>query len=78
MDVSVSPMVSSRAREVVAVLAPAWGNAKGLIRKVALLEGELVEARRARDVARERVRHLLDSLAEGARWLVASEMERRE
>jgi hypothetical protein len=76
--VSVSPMGSSRAREVVAVLAPAWGNAKGLIRKVALLEGELVEARRARDVARERVRHLLDSLAEGARWLVASEMERRE
>jgi hypothetical protein len=78
--VSVSPMGSSWAREVVsvAVLVPAWGNAKGLIRKVALLEGELVEARRARDVARERVHHLLDSLAEGARWLMASEMERRE
>jgi hypothetical protein len=44
--VPVPPMGSSRAQEVVsvAVLAPARGDVKGLIRKVALLEGELVEA----------------------------------
>jgi hypothetical protein len=31
------------------------GGAEGFIRKVALLEGELVEARRAQDVAKEKV-----------------------
>jgi hypothetical protein len=64
--------------ESVAVLAPAWGDADGLIRKVALLKGELVEARRAWDVAGERVRYLSNSSAEGARWLMASEMKRQE
>jgi hypothetical protein len=55
MDVSVPPMGSSRVREVesVAVLAPAQGSVEGLVHKVALLEGELVEARRARDVTEE-------------------------
>jgi hypothetical protein len=40
---------SSRAREVesVVVLASAQGDTKGLVCKVALLRGELVEARRA-------------------------------
>jgi hypothetical protein len=41
--------MSSRGREVesVIVLASAQGDTKGLICKVALLRGELVEARRA-------------------------------
>jgi hypothetical protein len=48
----------SRAREVKSVAVPvlARGDAEGLIYKVALLEGELVEAQRAQDVARERER----------------------
>jgi hypothetical protein len=62
----------------------ARGDAEGLIYKVALLEGELVEAQRAQDVARERerererVRCLSNSSAKGVRWLVASETVRRE
>jgi hypothetical protein len=39
---------------------------EGLIRKVALLEGELVEVRQAQDLAEERVHHLSNSSAEGA------------
>jgi hypothetical protein len=42
------------------------GDAEGFIRKVALLEGELAEARRAREVAEEKVHSLLGSSAEGA------------
>jgi hypothetical protein len=62
-------MESSRAWEMenVAVLASVWGgDAEGFIRKVALLEGELAEARRAREVAEEKVHSLLGSSAEGA------------
>jgi hypothetical protein len=63
-------MESSRAREMenVAVLASVWGggDAEGFIRKVALLEGELAEARRAREVVEEKVHSLLGSSAEGA------------
>jgi hypothetical protein len=36
------------------VLAPTRGDAEGLTHKVALIEGELVEAHRARDVTGER------------------------
>jgi hypothetical protein len=52
--------------ESAVVLASTQGDAEGLVRKVALLEGELVEARRARDVDRERVCHLSSSSTEGA------------
>jgi hypothetical protein len=41
------------------------GDAKGLVRKVALLEGELVEAHQAREVAKEKVHNLSSSVAEG-------------
>jgi hypothetical protein len=70
----------SRAREAKSVAVPvlARGDAKGLIRKVALLEGELVEAQRAQDVARERVHHFSISSVEGARRLMASETEHQE
>jgi hypothetical protein len=71
---------SSQAREMesIAVLASVQGDAEGLIHKLALLDGELTEARRAREVAEEKVRSLPSSSAKGARRLVASEMERRE
>jgi hypothetical protein len=73
--VSVPPMGSSWAWEVesVAILAPARGDAEGFIHKVALHEGQLVEAHRSRDEARERVHRLLNSTVEGARRLMASE-----
>jgi hypothetical protein len=80
MDVPMSPMGSSWAREVesVAVLAPAWEDAEGHIRKAALLKGELVETHRDRDVAGERIQCLSNSSAECARWLMAYEIERQE
>jgi hypothetical protein len=56
---------SSRAWEMgsVAVLASVQGDAKGLIHKVALLEGELAEACQAQEVAEEKVRSLSSSSA---------------
>jgi hypothetical protein len=47
--VPVPPMGLSQARDMesVPMLAPARGDAEGLVCKVALLEGELVEAHRA-------------------------------
>jgi hypothetical protein len=54
------------------------GNAGDLIRKAALLEGELVEARRAREVAEERFHCLMNSSSEGAWRLVASEVGHSE
>jgi hypothetical protein len=66
--------------ESVVALASTRGDVEGLIRKVARLEGELVEAHWARDVARERerVHRLLSSSAEGVQRLMASNTERRE
>jgi hypothetical protein len=54
------------------------GDAKGLIRKVTLLEGELAEARWALEVAEEKVHSLSSSSAKGARRLVASKTECQE
>jgi hypothetical protein len=51
----------------VIVPAPIRGDAGDLIRKTALLEGELAEAHRAREVAEERFRRLMNSSSEGAR-----------
>jgi hypothetical protein len=61
--------------ESIAVLASVCGDAKGLIRKVALPEGELTEARQAREKAKEKVHSLSSSSAEGIQRLVASETE---
>jgi hypothetical protein len=76
----VSQMGSSRAREVesIAVLASIFGDAEGLVHKVALLKGQLTEAHWAWEKAEEKVCNLWSSSAEGARWLVAFEMEHRE
>jgi hypothetical protein len=62
--------------ESVAVLVSAQGDDESLVRKVTLLKGELVEAHRASDVARERACRLSSSSAEGALRLMASKMER--
>jgi hypothetical protein len=48
------------------VLASILGDAKGLVRKVALLEGEQVEAHQARVVVEQKVHSLSSSSAEGA------------
>jgi hypothetical protein len=60
---------SSRAWEMesVVVLASVREDAEGLVRKVALLEGELAEARQAREVAEDKVRNMSSSSVEGAR-----------
>jgi hypothetical protein len=47
----------------------------GLIHKVTLLEGELVEARRTWEVAEEKFHSLSDTSADGTPRLVVSEME---
>jgi hypothetical protein len=62
--------------ESITVLASVRGDAEGLVHKVALLEGELIDARRAREKAKENVHNLKSSSAERMRWLVASKMER--
>jgi hypothetical protein len=61
--------------ENVAVLASAREDIEGLVRKVNLLEGELAEARRAREVAEENFHGLSDAVADGARRLAVSERE---
>jgi hypothetical protein len=75
-----SQMESTRAREVEndEVLEFIQEDAEGLVRKVAVLEVELVEAHRAREVAEEKFHSLSDASADGARWLVVSEMEHQE
>jgi hypothetical protein len=60
------------------VLMSIWGDAWDLIRKMALLKGELTEARWAREVAEERLCCFMNSLSEGVRWLVDSKAWRRE
>jgi hypothetical protein len=64
--------------ENVEVLAFVQEDAEGLVRKVAVLEVELVEAHRAWEVAEEKFRSLSDASADGVRWLVVSKMEHRE
>jgi hypothetical protein len=64
--------------ENVVVQASIQEDAEGLIRKVTLLEGELVEARQAQEVAKEKFRSLSDASADGVRRLVISEMEHWE
>jgi hypothetical protein len=73
-------MESTQARVVknLAVLASIWEDAEGLIYKVALLDGELAEARQAREVAEEKFCSLSDASADGARWQVVFKMEHRD
>jgi hypothetical protein len=59
--------------ENTAVLASPCEDTEGLVRKVALLKGELAEARRAREAVKEK----FCKSADGMRWLVVSEKERR-
>jgi hypothetical protein len=70
----------TRAREVenTATLASCREDAKGLVRKVTLLEGGLAEARQAREAAEEKFHSLSDTSADGARWLMVFERERRK
>jgi hypothetical protein len=79
-DMPMSQMESTRAREVenVAVQASVQEDADGLIRMVTLLEGELVEARQAWEVAEEKFRSLSDASADGTQRLVVFEMECRQ
>jgi hypothetical protein len=54
-------------------LASAHKNVEGLVRKIALLEGELVEERRARELAKENSRGLSDAVADAERrWEVST------
>jgi hypothetical protein len=71
VDTPASPTELTRAREVedTTVLASAHEDAEGLVQKVALLKGELAEARQAREVAEKKFCSLFDASADGARWL---------
>jgi hypothetical protein len=60
------------------VLAYAREETNGLIWKVTLLEGELAEARWAREVAKENFRDLSNVATDGAWRLVVTEWEHRE
>jgi hypothetical protein len=53
-------------------------DVEGLVWNVALLKGELAEARQAREVAEETIWSLSDMATDGARWLVVSERVHRE
>jgi hypothetical protein len=76
---AVSQVGSSQVQEKnIIVLASVWGDTGDLIRKMALLEGKLVEAHRDQEVAEERFGHLMNSSSKGARRLVASKAGRRE
>jgi hypothetical protein len=64
----VSQMETNQVREVenAMMLASAGEDAEGLTRKVALLEGELVEVRQAQEVAEEKFHSLSNALVDGA------------
>jgi hypothetical protein len=60
------------------VLASTHNDAKGLVQKIALYEGELAEERRAKEVAEENSRDLSDVAADAKRRWEVSEMEHQE
>jgi hypothetical protein len=68
MSVPVPQTGSSWAREMesIAVLVSICGDVEGLVLKVALLEGELTDARQTQEKAEEKVHSLSNSSAEGA------------
>jgi hypothetical protein len=51
-------------------LANACEDAEGLVWKVALLKGELTEARQAREVDKEKIHSLFDTAVDGTHRLV--------
>jgi translation elongation factor EF-4 len=61
-----------------AVLASTHDIVEGLVWKVALLEGELAERHRTREMAEENFYGLSDVAVDGVRRLVVSEREHRE
>jgi hypothetical protein len=79
-DILASRTELTRAREVedAMVLASVLEDADGLVRKVTILEGELVEAHQAREMAEEKFHILSDTSANGARWLVVSKMDHQK
>jgi hypothetical protein len=60
-------VITGARRENIVVLVSVWRDGKTLVRWVALLEGGLAEACRAREVAEENVCDLLGSSDEGSR-----------
>jgi hypothetical protein len=69
-----TPMLQSKRTQVrevenVVMLTSIWEDAKGLIRKVALLEGEFAEARQAQKVVEEKFCSLPNASVDSARWL---------
>jgi hypothetical protein len=75
MLVSLMELTQEWEVENTASLESAHEDAKGLTWKVTLLEGELVQARQAQEVAEEKFRSLSDASADGAWRLVFSKME---
>jgi hypothetical protein len=71
-------LTRARQMENTATLASCREDAKGLVRKVILLEGGLAEARQAQEAAEEKFHSLFDTSADGARWLMVFEKERRK
>jgi hypothetical protein len=73
-------MGSSLAQEAenIAVLVSVRKDVEALVRRVALLKGELAEACQAREVAKEKVCDLSSSSIEGSRRLATSEAGHRE
>jgi hypothetical protein len=78
MGVILPEDVARREAENAAALALAHEDVEGLVWKVTLLEGELAEARRAREVAKGKFRSLSNVAANCVWWLVVSEREHRE
>jgi hypothetical protein len=70
--------VSRVEMENIAMLASAHEDAEGLVRKIALLEGELAEARWAQDVVGEKSCVLFDAVADAEHQWKVSEKGRRE
>jgi hypothetical protein len=71
-------MVLRAQAENVATLAFAHEDAEGLVWKVALHKGELVQARQAREVAKVKICSLSDAAATSVWWLVVFEREHWE
>jgi hypothetical protein len=78
MPVSQVELTRMQDVENVTMLASAQEDAEGLVRKVAVLKGELAKVHRAREVPKEKFHSLSNVSTDGARWLVVSEMEHWE
>jgi hypothetical protein len=70
--------VSRVEAESTVVLASAHEETEDLVRKIALLESELAEARQTQEVVEENSCGLSDVIADAEQWWEVSERERRE